>query len=208
MADLESAAKEFGDGRMLCVAGDLANPADIQRLFDETMERCGRVDILVNNAALYPKQTFLESSIDEWARVIDVNVTGVARCCHHALPIMLKRGYGRIINVGTFAWKAPIPASSAYSASKGAIPALTKALASEIDRVKFPDVLVNEFVPGVYRTAHERRWRGSGRLPTRTRSSWRPCPPTVRPARRSCGASSTSSIPRDCARRSSDWHPS
>ncbi len=65
---------------------------------------------------------------------------------------MLDRGYGRIINMGSFAWKGPIPASSGYSASKGAVSAFTKALASEIDRHVCPDVLVNELLAGVYRT--------------------------------------------------------
>jgi NAD(P)-dependent dehydrogenase (short-subunit alcohol dehydrogenase family) len=65
---------------------------------------------------------------------------------------MLERGHGRIINMGSFAWRQPIPKSSAYSASKGAVRALTKALAVEIDRSRYPDVLINELLPGIYRT--------------------------------------------------------
>jgi NAD(P)-dependent dehydrogenase (short-subunit alcohol dehydrogenase family) len=134
------------------VVGDVARPDDVVQLFSEAVHRHGKVDILVNNAALYPKVAFLASSHEEWSRVICTNVIGVALCCREALPGMLERGFGRIINIGSFAWKGPIPNSSAYSASKGAVRALTKALASEIDRSRYPDVLINELVPGVFRT--------------------------------------------------------
>lgn len=150
---LEETAHRYGQGRMHVVAGDVSKVQDVERLFEEVKARHGRIDILVNNAAVYPRQAFLEAPIAEWARVIEMNVVGVARCCHLALPEMLRRGYGRIINVGSLAWKAPIPASSAYSASKAALRALTLAIASEIDRTRYPDVLVNELLPGVFKTA-------------------------------------------------------
>lgn len=150
---LEETARQHGRGRMHVVVGDVSKDADVERLFEEVEERHGRVDILINNAAVYPKVGFLESSVNEWARVMEMNVVGVARCCHRALPGMLDRGYGRIINVGSLAWRAPIPASSAYSASKAALRALTMGIASEIDRERYPNVLVNELLPGVFKTA-------------------------------------------------------
>ncbi|MCZ7686889.1 MAG: SDR family NAD(P)-dependent oxidoreductase [Sandaracinaceae bacterium] len=106
---LEETARRCGEGRMHLVVGDVSREEDVERLFRAAEERYGRVDILVNNAAVYPKVGFLESSVAEWARVMEMNVVGVARCCHRALPGMLERGYGRIINVGSLAWKAPIP---------------------------------------------------------------------------------------------------
>lgn len=150
---LEETARRYGEGRMHTVVGDVASDADVERLFREARARFGRVDILVNNAAIYPKVSFLESSISDWARVMEMNVVGVARCCHHALPGMLERKHGRIVNVGSMAWKAPIPQSSAYSASKAALRALTRAIAAEIDHERYPDVLVNELLPGIFRTS-------------------------------------------------------
>lgn len=150
---LEETARQHGRGRMHVVVGDVAKQEDVDRLFAETHERYGRVDVLVNNAAVYPKVTFLDTPVSEWARVMEMNVVGVARCCHLALPGMLERGHGRIINVGSLAWKAPIPASSAYSASKAAMRALTLAIASEIDRARYPDVLINELLPGIFKTS-------------------------------------------------------
>lgn len=150
--DLEETARLCEGGRMQFVVGDVGRPEDVGRLFSEAVRRHGKVDILVNNAALYPKAAFLDSSHEDWARVIQTNVIGMALCCRAALPGMLERGYGRILNLGSFAWRGPIPNSSAYSASKGAVRPFTKALAAEVDRSRYPDVQINEFIPGMVRT--------------------------------------------------------
>ena len=125
---LERTAERCGVGRMHCVVGDVARGSDVERLFVEACDRHGKVDILVNNAAEYPKLYFLDSSHAQWASAIETNVIGLALCCRKALPGMLERGHGRIINMGSFAWKGPIPASSAYAASKAAVFVLKKAL--------------------------------------------------------------------------------
>lgn len=152
VADLEATARLCAPGAMHGVRGDVSRAEDVERLFTEAAGRFGPVDILVNNAALYPKQGFLEASHEDWRRVIEVNVIGMALCCRVALPDMLERGFGRIVNLGSFAWRGPIPQSSAYSVSKGAVGPLTKALASEIDRTRHPDVLVNQLMPGIFKT--------------------------------------------------------
>ncbi len=150
-ADLEQTAALCG-GRMHFVVGDVVSEADVDRLFAEAMRLHGKVDVLVNNAAQYPKVLFLDSTHADWTHAFETNVIGLALCCRKALPGMLERGHGRIINMGSFAWKGPIPASSAYAASKAAVTVFTKALASEVDRARHPDVLVNELLAGVYRT--------------------------------------------------------
>lgn len=151
-ADLARTVELCAPGMMHAVVGSVAIEADVDRLFAETISRYGRVDILVNNAAQYPKVPFLESTHREWAEVIETNVLGMALCCRKALPGMLERGHGRILNIGSFAWRGPIVGASAYSTSKAAVPVLTKSLAVEIDRARYPDVLVNELLPGVFRT--------------------------------------------------------
>lgn len=149
--DLEETARQCA-GAMTFVVGDVRLEADVERSFAEAERRHGRVDILVNNAAVYPKHGVLESSVEEWTRTIEINVIGTFLCCRRALPGMLERGYGRILNLGSFAWRQPIPNSSAYAASKGAVRALSRAIASEVDRSRHPDVLVNELIAGVFRT--------------------------------------------------------
>ena len=151
-ADLEETARLCGAGKSYFVVGDVSRQEDVKRLFSETVQRYGKVDILINNAAVSPRVAFLASTHEEWREVIEINLIGMALCCREALPGMLERGFGRIINLGSFAWKRPIANSSAYSASKGAVRAFTKALAAEIDRERYPDVLVNELMPGVAKT--------------------------------------------------------
>ena len=150
--DLAETARLCIAERMHYIVGDVGREQDVLRLFAEAKRLRGGVDILVNNAAQYPKVGFLQMTMEEWNDVIRTNVMGMAMCCHAALPGMLERGFGRIVNVGTFAWLGPIANSSAYSASKAAVRPLTKALVSEIDRNRYPDVLINELIPGVVRT--------------------------------------------------------
>lgn len=151
-ASLEETALSCG-AKMTHFVGDVADPRAVEALFAEVHRRFGGVDILVNNAALYPKKLFLDPDFDSWVRTIETNVIGMALCCRAALPLMLERGFGRILNVGSFAWKGPIPLASAYSVSKAAVHALTRSIAAEIDRERYADVLVNEFLPGIVRTS-------------------------------------------------------
>lgn len=148
---LEETAARCG-GRMHFVVGDVAREADVDRLFEEAVRRHGKVDVLVNNAAQYPRKGFLEGTHAEWVEAFETNVFGMALCCRKALPGMLERGYGRIINMGSFAWRGPIAGASAYSSSKAAVWILTKSLAIEIDRDRYPDVLVNELLAGQFKT--------------------------------------------------------
>jgi len=150
-ADLEATA-QLCAGRMHSIVGDVGRREDVERLFTEAAGRFGKVDILVNNAAVYPKISFLESTHEDWCNAIQINVAGLAHCCRLALPGMLERGYGRIINLGSLAWLGPIPDSSAYTTSKAAVRAFTRCLASEIPSARYPDVLINELLPGIFKT--------------------------------------------------------
>lgn len=151
-SDLDETARAHCDGKMHVVCGDVSSAADVESLVSEVETRFGGVDILINNAAVYPKQLFLDSDFETWAKTIEINVIGMARLCHRVLPGMLERGSGRILNVGSYAWKGPIPTASAYSVSKGAVHTLSKSIACEVDRARYPDVLVNEFLPGIVHT--------------------------------------------------------
>lgn len=128
---------------------DVADPAAVQQTFDEI----GVIDILINNSAVYPRTYFLDQSIEDFDRTIRINLCGPANCIRAALPGMLDRNYGRVITVGSLADWWPIPAASAYSTSKGGVHALSKSIASEIDRARYPNVLVNELIPRATRTS-------------------------------------------------------
>jgi 2-hydroxycyclohexanecarboxyl-CoA dehydrogenase len=149
---LHETASECPEGMLDSIVGDVGSEEDVDRLFSYTLDRYGKVDVLINNAAVYPKGMILEQSTQEWFGAQRINILGIFLCCRKALPPMMERGYGRIINLGSFAARGPVPGGSAYSVSKAAVMCLTKALAVEIDRNKYPNILVNEMVPGTVKT--------------------------------------------------------
>ncbi len=128
----EAVAAVNGPGSGLAIACDVTDEAAVDRLFDETLERCGRVDLLFNNAgAGYPKTMIDEIPVDVWRQIIEVNLTGsflCARAAFRAMRQQVPQG-GRIINNGSVSAYAPRPGSVPYTASKHAITGLTKTLA-------------------------------------------------------------------------------
>ena len=149
IADLtgaEEAAASFHDG--VGITADVAHEADVQRLADETVERCGTVDILVNNAGLYASlqmRSFEQIPLDEWRRVMDVNVASMFLTCRAIVPLMRANGGGKIVNISSGTPFRGVPFLLHYVTSKGAIVAFTRALAKEVGK---DNVLVNCVAPG------------------------------------------------------------
>ena len=149
VADLkgaEEAAAGFRDGVGLTV--DVADEADVQRMTEETLARCGSIDVLVNNAGLYASlamRPFTEIPLEEWRRVMDVNVASMFLTCRSVVPVMRARGGGRIVNISSGTPFRGVPFLLHYVTSKGAIVAFTRALAKELGK---DDVLVNCVAPG------------------------------------------------------------
>ena len=149
VADLsraEQAAREFEGGIGLTV--DVADEAEVERMAQEVVERCGSIDILVNNAGLYASlqmRPFTEIPVEEWRRVMDVNVLSMFLTTRAVVPRMREQGGGRIVNISSGTPFRGVPFLLHYVTSKGAIVALTRALAKELGR---DDVLVNCVAPG------------------------------------------------------------
>ena len=149
VADLsraEQAARELEGGIGLTV--DVADEAEVERMAQEVVERCGSIDILVNNAGLYASlqmRPFTEIPVEEWRRVMDVNVLSMFLTTRAVVPRMLEQGGGRIVNISSGTPFRGVPFLLHYVTSKGAIVALTRALAKELGR---DDVLVNCVAPG------------------------------------------------------------
>ena len=149
VADLqgaEAAAQAFPDGVGLTV--DVADEAATQRMAADALERCGRIDILVNNAGLYASlamRPFDQIPLDEWRRVMDVNVASMFLTCKAVVPHMRERGGGRIVNISSGTPFRGVPFLLHYVTSKGAIVAFTRALAKELGS---DEVLVNCVAPG------------------------------------------------------------
>ena len=127
---------------------DVASEEDVERMAAETVERCGRIDILVNNAGLYaslPMRAFTEIPLDEWRRVMDVNVASMFLACRAVVPAMREQGGGKIVNISSGTPFRGVPFLLHYVTSKGAIVAFTRALAKELGK---DNVLVNCVAPG------------------------------------------------------------
>lgn len=137
------------DKRALALRGDLGKKETARALVDATVDGLGRVDIVVNNAGMIRRAPATEYSEEDWATVIEVNLSAVFRLCQAAGQRMVAQGHGKIVNVASllsFQGGITVPA---YAASKGGVAQLTKALANEWAA---RGVNVNAIAPGYIRT--------------------------------------------------------
>ena len=133
-------------GDVLSFVCDVSDEASVCEVVKKSESAFGKIDILVNNAALWRCKTpFIDTSIDEWKRFIDVNIMGVVYFTRAVLPGMLANSWGRIINVASVAGVYGNANMAHYSATKGAVISFTKALAKEVTE---KGVLVNSVSPG------------------------------------------------------------
>jgi NAD(P)-dependent dehydrogenase (short-subunit alcohol dehydrogenase family) len=149
---LAAIAAPFRD-RMIVVSGDAAQVSDIERLFQETEKRLGRCDILINNAGMIDPARVVDTTPEQWDRMFAVNVRSTFMTCRRALPSMIERGQGVIVNVASISGvlgPEKFPGFASYNASKAAVIAFTEALAVE---VKDRGVRVNCISPGSVDTA-------------------------------------------------------
>jgi NAD(P)-dependent dehydrogenase (short-subunit alcohol dehydrogenase family) len=150
IADLggaEEAAAELG-GDALGLRVDVSSEADTAALAEAVLERYGRIDGLVNNAGIYSSlvpQPLEEIDIDEWRKVFDVNVLGMFLATRAVLPAMRAQGGGRIVNIASGTPFKGVPYLLHYVSSKGAVVAMTKAIAKEVGD---SGILVNTVAPG------------------------------------------------------------
>lgn len=139
-----------GEPRFATERVDVTDEASVAGAARGTLDRHGRVDILVNSAGIAgPAAELWEYSLADWRRVQQVNLDGTFLCCRAVLPAMIANGYGRIVNIASIAGKEGNPRAAAYSASKAAVIALTKSLGKELaDR----NIAVNCVTPAAART--------------------------------------------------------
>ena len=148
VASLDLQAPAEGD--VLAIAGDVSRSADVEDAVARTERELGPLDVLVCAAGIPGKSLpSLDVPDEEWRRVLAINADGVFFCNRAAARGMVQRGYGRIVNVASIAGKEGNPMAAAYSASKAAVIALTKAIGKDLART---GVLVNCIAPAVIET--------------------------------------------------------
>jgi 3-oxoacyl-[acyl-carrier protein] reductase len=135
----------FG-GKALPLKCDVTNPKETQTVVDKAIEKYGRIDILVNNAGIYPQKSFLDLTVEDWNRVININLNGNFNCTKAVVPKMVAQKYGKIINIASIAGSFVAYLNlTHYSASKAGIVGFTKSLALEMAQY---GINVNAIAPG------------------------------------------------------------
>jgi len=130
---------------------DVTDLAVIERGVRSALETLARIDVLVNNAGIAGvTKPVVDYPVDEWKRVLDIDLTGPFLCCRAVAPHMVRAGYGRIVNMASIAGKEGNPNAAAYAAAKGGLIAFTKALGKELAQ---SGVLVNCVTPAAAQTA-------------------------------------------------------
>jgi 3-oxoacyl-[acyl-carrier protein] reductase len=148
---LKEAASRLGQPtRVHTRAVDITDSEAVGRAAAEAAGRFGKIDILVNNAGIAGVSKKLwECSVEEWRKVMELDLFAVFLCCHAIVPWMLKAGYGRIVNIASIAGKEGNPNASHYSAAKAGVIGLTKSLGKELAQTK---ITVNCVTPAVIET--------------------------------------------------------
>jgi 2-dehydro-3-deoxy-L-rhamnonate dehydrogenase (NAD+) len=136
---------------VLAVACDVSDPAAVAKARDATTKALGRIDILVNNAGIagVNAKTW-ETDVEEWRKVMRINLDGPFICSRAVVPLMMAQNYGRIVNIASIAGKEGNPNAAHYSASKAGVIALTKSLGKELAGY---DIAVNAVTPAAAKTA-------------------------------------------------------
>jgi NAD(P)-dependent dehydrogenase (short-subunit alcohol dehydrogenase family) len=147
-AGAEATAKEIG-GKSLGHQVDIGDPDSVASLFGAVAARAGKLDVLVNVAAIVPFVKWDELTFEEWRRVARVNYDGLYLMCRAGSDMMRKNNYGRIVNFGSNSMLAGTPNMAHYVASKGGVLAFGRALATELGAYK---ITVNTVLPGLVDT--------------------------------------------------------
>ncbi|CAJ1587267.1 SDR family NAD(P)-dependent oxidoreductase [[Mycobacterium] wendilense] len=144
------------------VRADVTDRAGVQDAFAKVRAELGPIEILVTSAGLFGFASFADITVDDWQRMIDVNLTGTFHCCQVALPDMVAAGWGRIVMISSSSAQRGTPFAAHYASSKGALLTLTKSLAREYASV---GITVNNIPPSGIETPMQHQSQAAGHLP-------------------------------------------
>ena len=146
----ETAIKKISSENCIYQIVDVKNFEEIKKNLDDIESNYGKIDIFINNAGIAGTNTTVaEYPLEEWNKVIDLNLNAVFYCCKAVVPFMIKNNYGRIVNIASIAGKEGNPNASAYSTSKAGVIGLTKSLGKEL---ALKNIAVNCVTPAAAKT--------------------------------------------------------
>lgn len=128
------------------VKTDVSNEQDVKDMIQAGVQEFGGIDILINNAAISLRKSVLETTLEEWQKVLNINLTGSFLCSKNSIPEMEKRGGGSMVNISSFHADSTITRIAAYAASKGGMTALTRQMALDCGPL---NIRVNAVSPGI-----------------------------------------------------------
>ena len=147
---VKKALEKVGSDNLSYQIVDVSNFDNISKNLSEIENKHGKIDIFINNAGIAGMNTTVaEYPLDEWKKVIDLNLNSVFYCCKAVVPFMIKNNYGRIVNIASIAGKEGNPNASAYSTSKAGVIGLTKSLGKELAQ---KNIAVNCVTPAAAKT--------------------------------------------------------
>ena len=154
VADISEATKtkslvEAEGKRFFSAIVDVTSPEDTQKFASDVVTNLGKVTALINNAGIYPWQSFIDTDYNTWKKVISVNLDGTFLMCKAFVPTMIANKYGRIVNIASTTFFLNAPQMTAYIASKGGVIGFTRALASEVGK---DGITTNVIAPGLTNT--------------------------------------------------------
>ena len=147
---LDSLEKQIGSGEVMIQKLDVTKKSDCDSFVEAVIKKWGTVDILVNNAGLMPLSFFKNLKVDEWDQMIDVNIKGVLYCTAAAIPHMIAKKSGHIVNISSVAGRIVFPAGSVYCATKHAVAAFSEGIRQELSQRA--NIRVTCIEPGVVAT--------------------------------------------------------
>ncbi|MCW5843720.1 MAG: SDR family oxidoreductase [Caldilinea sp.] len=157
-------------GQAIAVPGDISDPDIVEEIVEAALDQFGRVDILINNAAvIWPLEELAEADPDEWGYNIMTNLVAPFMLARNVLPLMLDQGFGRILNISSEAAFTPVPGGSAYCAAKAGLDMITRVLALE---VAGRGVTVTALYPGHVDTAMQEDIRSVDTTDSNLDTTW------------------------------------
>jgi 3-oxoacyl-[acyl-carrier protein] reductase len=140
---------ESSGGKAVTHRADVSDENEVQALVEDILTQSGGIHVLVNNAGITDDRLLAQTTLEQWHRVLKVNLDGPFLMCRAVVPVMLDQSWGRIINISSNSVRIPGAGQTAYAASKGGIEALTRGLAMEVGR---KGIRVNTVAPGRVKT--------------------------------------------------------